>query len=117
MPEEYEHKRSGAGRRDSDCIAHEGRIDDLDKEVHKQTGFYKTAAIVFTIVAGALSYFATNITAKLTTIEALLTDSKVLMMKHAEQIKVLQGDVKEIQDRHRDLDRSGITIAKPARIK
>jgi hypothetical protein len=57
----------------------------------------------------------TTITAKLNSIETLLTDSKVMLMKHEQQILQLQNDVKDINDRHRWIDQNGINIGKPGR--
>lgn len=82
-----------------ECKLHESRIDDMDMEVHKQSGWLKTAAVVFSIVGTGLIYIGSNVNNKLDSISSLLTESKVVLMQHSEQIKQLQGDVKELQDR------------------
>ena len=98
MPE-----REGIGRRqaDADCLLHEKRADVMEQELKKQEGWLKASAGIVTVVSMAIGVLCSVIIGKLGTIETLLTDSKVVMMQHSEQIKQLQGDVKELQERHK----------------
>lgn len=97
---------------ETSCKLHEERIDDMDAELHKQNGWLKTAGFVFSTASVILGWFGTNITTKLDAISTLLTDGRVVQMQHSEQIKALQTDVKEIQDRHRYLDQNGVQTLK-----
>lgn len=100
MPEST---RDGVGRRqtDADCILHERRADLMEQELKKQEGWLKASAGIVTVVSMAIGVLCSVIISKLGVIESLLTDSKVVMMQHSEQIKTLQGDVKELQERHK----------------
>lgn len=105
MPE-----REGVGRRaeDQKCADHEKRLDAVVTEASKQSGWLKSSAVVFTLAATVLSWAANSINAKLDGISQMLGKNDVTLMQHAEQIKNVQADIKEIQERHRYLDQNGV---------
>jgi hypothetical protein len=102
----------GINERRQDCIDHEERIDHVDKVVSAITGYLKAGGLIvgiFTVLGAPLiGWFASSMLTKLGSIENMLGSNNVILMQHTEQIKQVQGDVKDIQDRHRDLDRRGI---------
>lgn len=106
MPNEA---REGVGRRQSDeeCRRHEDRMDELEIDIGRQSGWLKASAGLVTIVSLAVSILCSIIISKLGTIESLLTDSKVVLMQHSEQIKSVQKDISVIQERHKYEDQSG----------
>ena len=114
MPE-HENTRHGVGRREDDqaCREHEQRMDGMDKELHTLLGWIKTSGLLITVAGAIIGYMGTNINAKLTSIETLLSDNKVMLERHNQQIIQLQGDVKDIQDRHKYLDQNGVIVRKP----
>ncbi len=99
-------ERAGNGRRkaDENCPMHEARLDDMDAELHKQSGWFKASAAFMTVAVMCISGFGNVILTKLTSIESLLSESKVTLMQHSEQIKALDCRVKDIEDRHRYQD-------------
>jgi hypothetical protein len=106
MPEST---REGVGRRQTDveCQAHEKRADIMEQELKKQEGWLKASAGIVTVVSFAIGILCSVIISKLGAIESLLTDSKVILMQHSEQIKGVQRDVSAIQERHKYEDQSG----------
>jgi len=100
---EYPTERNGQGRRKSDeeCAAHEERLDNMDAEIHKQSGWLKAAAGFWAVAIIIASSFCTVIISHLNTIENLLTDNKVALMQHSEQIKALDCRIKDIEERHK----------------
>ncbi len=98
--------RQGPGRRerDAECDAHEKRLDDVDNEVHKQSGWLKASAILLTIGIVIVGILNNNISTKLTSIQNMLSDTKVLLAQHAEQIKTLEFRVNNIEERNKYID-------------
>ena len=81
----------------SDPCTSEERIDDIDQEVHKQSGWFKAAAGFAGIAIMALGSFNGVILSKLTNIETLLTDYRVIQMQQAEQIKGIQFRLEKVE--------------------
>lgn len=108
----YEHTRSGEGRRSSDCKEHETRLDQIDADVQKQSGWLKATALIGVvltlIIVPISSWFLGSVLTKLTSIESLLNSNNLTLSLHTEQIKNIQADVKEIQDRHKIIDQNGV---------
>lgn len=109
--------RNGVGRRqqDTDCAEHDRRLDDVEINHQKLESRWTSMLWFIGIAVIGLGGFNSVILSKVTAIESLLTDSKVVQMQHSEQIKALQQDVKDIQERHKYLDQNGIVIRKPGR--
>lgn len=81
----------------SDPCTSEERIDDIDQEVHKQSGWFKAAAGFAGIAIMALGSFNGIILSKLTNIETLISDYRVVQMQQSEQIKTLQFRIDKIE--------------------
>lgn len=106
MPE-----RKGPGRRleDIECLDHDQRINDVEKEASKQSGWIKASAALLSIAVVIIGAFAGMINTKLTNIEGLLNDNKVVMMQYSEQIKTLEFRVRDIEERNKYIDQqSGV---------
>jgi hypothetical protein len=104
-------ERTGPGRRmrDEECLAHEERLDSVDNEVHKQSGWLKASAILLTVAILITGWLSSSILTKLSGIEGMLSDTKVNMMQHTEQIKNLDMRVRDIEDRNKYIDQqSGV---------
>lgn len=99
-------ERQGPGRRqgDEECIAHEKRLGEVDNEVHKQSGWLKAAAGLLSIAVLSIGAFNGVILSKLTLIEAMLSDSKVIMAEHAKDIKSIDKRVCDIEERNKYID-------------
>ena len=95
--------RQGVGRRkeDESCALHEERLDDMETDIAKQSGWLKASAGLVTAVSIAVSILCTVIIGKLGNIETLLSDSKVVLMQHSEQIKSIDSRVHDIEERHK----------------
>ena len=97
---------TGQNERRQDCVDHEKRIDDIAAEIHKHGGWFKVIGGSLSFAFIVLGWFGSGIDAKLTSIQAMLTDGKVTLMQHQEQIKSMQQDIREIQERHKYLDQN-----------
>ena len=104
MPDRAEGRRL----RDDECFEHEKRMDMVDGELKKQSGWFKASAGILAISIAIIGSYCTQITSKLDSIQAMLTDSKVVMMQHSEQIKNLDSRVTDIEKRHTYLDQNGV---------
>lgn len=114
MPE-----RQGPGRRleDIECLEHDRRINELDNEAHKQSGWLKVASVLLSIAVIVIGAFDGMIFTKLTNIEGLLNDSKVALMQHSEQIKTLEFRVRDIEERNKYIDQQSGALGGIANIK
>ncbi len=79
------------------CVSEE-RIDDIDQEVHKQSGWFKAAAGFATVLVLIGGGFNSIILAKLSNIETLLTDSRLVQSRQIEQIENLRHRVDVIEE-------------------
>lgn len=84
-----------------DPCTNEGRIDDIDQEVHKQSGWLKAAAGFAGIAIMALGGFNGIILSKLSNIETLLTDSRLVQSRQSEQIDSLKHRVDQLEEYHK----------------
>ena len=116
MPE-----RNGVGRRleDEEWRAHQEQLDgfekelgEMDREVHKQSGWLKTAAVVLSVSGVVLGGISNQILTKLTAIETMLNKTDVSLARHEERLSNCEKDIKEIQERHKYLDQNGVVIKK-----
>lgn len=82
------------------CIS-EDRIDEIDQEVHKQSGWFKAAAGFATVLVLIAGGFNSLILTKLSNIEALLTDSRLVQSRQVEQIETLKHRVDKLEDYHK----------------
>lgn len=107
-------EREGVGRRerDQECIEHEKRMDKVDADVNKQSGWLKASAGFTGVAMMIIGSFSSTIINKLNTIESLLTDSKISIAQHTEQIKGLDQRVRDIEDRHRKDIEDGYPVKK-----
>lgn len=97
-----------------ECKEHDDRLTHIEEGVHKNAGRF-TAMLWFMGVLGSMLALSMGyLITKTTAIEALLTDNKLIINLHTEQINNLKSDVKEIQERHRYIDQNGIA-ARPRR--
>ena len=104
MPDSVERHGPGRRLRDEECLAHEERLDSVDNEVHKQSGWLKASAILLTVAILITGWLSSSILTKLSGIEGMLSDTKVNMMQHTEQIKNLDIRVRGIEDRNKYID-------------
>lgn len=86
----------------------EARIDDIDQEVHKQSGWLKAAAGFAAIAVVALGGFNSIILSKLSTIESLLTTNQVTIAEIKRDFAALEKRVGDIERRHDFLDQNGV---------
>lgn len=107
---EYEDLRDGLGRRQQDiaCAKHDERLEAIEADVHKNSGKFASMLWFMGIAGGFIGACLVFLVAKTTAIESLLTDNKVALMQHTEQISTLRSDVKEIQERNRYIDQNGM---------
>jgi hypothetical protein len=108
--DEYPETRSGADRRviperSKNCEVHESRIDSVDKDINRAKGWMQAAIGFWGVAVVVVGFIGTNINTKLGNIEAMLGNDKSDIRLLNEQVKNLQTDVKEIQDRHREQDK------------
>lgn len=89
------------------CVSEE-RIDDIDKEVHKQSGWLKTAAGVSSIIAIFVGSYCNKIVTKLETIESLLNGNNVAIAEMRKDIKTHEDRLQDIEKRHLFLDQNGV---------
>ena len=108
MPENTRSDAPGRRKDDEDCRVHEARLDHVDKTVSKQSGWFKTAAVVFSICGTILGGMCGLILSKLTAIESLLSKTDVTLGRHEERLLNVESDIKEIKERHRYLDQNGV---------
>jgi hypothetical protein len=107
MTAQYNQERQTDRRQqDKDCKAHETRLDVIDRDVASNKGWLKGSAALLSVVAFVLSTFCTIIIGKLTGIEALLSDSKVMLKAHEIEITSLKQRTQDIEDRHKFIDQS-----------
>lgn len=97
-----------------ECIKEE-RIDDIDQELHKQSGWLKAAGGFLGIAVLALGSFNGVILSKLTSIESLLTSNQVSIAEVRKDVQSLDQRVKEIEERHKWLDQNGQRTVVPRR--
>lgn len=90
--------------RTGSCGEHIKRTNDLDNEIHKQSGWLKTSALLITISILAIGGFNGMVFSKLSVIESLLSESKVITAIHSEQIKSLDQRVNAITERNKYID-------------
>ena len=76
----------------------EDRIDDIDQELHKQSGWFKASAGFATVLVLIGGGFNSVILAKLSNIETLLTDSRLVQSRQIEQIENLKHRVDRIEE-------------------
>lgn len=79
------------------CVSEE-RIDDIDQELHKQSGWFKAAAGFATVLVLIGGGFNSIILAKLSNIETLLTDSRLVQSRQIEQIETLKHRVDRLEE-------------------
>lgn len=105
---EHNTEREGVGRRagDFECQEHEKRVNLMDAELSKQSGWLKASALLVLIAMAVIGGLSNLILNKLTSIETLLSDSKVTMMKHEMSINSLDVRVKSIESRHLFIDQN-----------
>jgi len=96
----------GPGRRDTDeeCVAHEKRIDGIDNEIHKQSGWFKASAILLSIAVIVLGSLCSLILNKLGTIEGLMADNKVTTAEFSMAIKNMDKRISDIEERNKYID-------------
>jgi hypothetical protein len=116
MPE-HDATRQGVGRRtmDEECKEHSNRLQNIETDVHKNTGRFTSMLWFMGVAGGFIGACMVFLVGKTTSIETLLTNNQVSLMQHSEQIKSVQSDVKDIQDRHRYLDQNGVVTFKPTK--
>ncbi len=85
----------------------EDRIDDIDKEIHKQSGWFKAAASFGGLCVMALGSFNGIVLSKLNSIETLLTTNQVTIAELRMFTQSLDQRLKEIEERHKWLDQNG----------
>jgi hypothetical protein len=98
--------RVGVGRRqvDEECREHSSRLQNIETDVHKNTGRFTSMLWFMGIAGGFIGACMVFLIGKTTSIETLLTNNQVSLMQHSEQIKSVVSDVKDIQDRHKVID-------------
>jgi hypothetical protein len=105
---------------DRECLDHKAKMEELDKalqkadgELHTQSGWFKTAAVVFTIIGTGLVFVSNQIVNKLDNISSSLNVKDVIIMQHTEQIKGIDARTKSIEDRNKYIDeQSGLLGAR-----
>jgi hypothetical protein len=95
-------------RRVDECQMHEGRIDDIAKELHKHGGWWKIIGIGLAMGIGYLITFGSSINNKLDSIQGMLSRHEVSMAEMSGRIKACESDISEIKVRHQYLDQSGV---------
>lgn len=102
--------RESVGRRieDIECQKHDERMDSIEEhmstmsvDVHRNTGRFTAMLWFMGILGGIIGSCLIFLVAKTTSIESLLTDNKVTLMQHSEQINALKQDVTEIKEQHK----------------
>jgi len=113
MEDNHDHDR--AGRRDYDpmCLQHRKELDSAIEKIEaistvsaESSGKYKSMLWFMGIAGSILATLLIVIISKLSTVETLLTDSKVVLMQHTERIERLRQDVDEIKVRNRFIDQT-----------
>lgn len=86
----------------------EDKIDEIETEVYKQSGWLKAAAGFAGIAVVALGSFNGVVLSKLSTIETLLTNNQVSIAEVKKDIIALDQRIKDIEERHKFLDQNGV---------
>ena len=96
--------------RRASCLEHERQIDSIAAETSKHGAWFKVFGASIGLVSTIAFMLGSSINQKLDSIALILTESKVMAMKHEVEIKTLQNDVDEINKRHQYKDRNGIGV-------
>ena len=105
----YQHLRKNQGRRCYDMTepcTREERIDDIDQEIHKQSGWFKAAAGFGAVAIMALGAFNGIIISKLSSIETLLTNNQISIAEIKKDLGSHEQRIKDLEDRNTWTDRA-----------
>lgn len=91
--EQTETSRYGRRMYDMGCNIHEEQIDALQAAVNNNNGKYTSLLWFIGVIGTVIGCCLTVLLSKTTSIESLLTDNKVALAQHTEQISTLRKDI------------------------
>jgi hypothetical protein len=90
--------------RRAECLAHEEKIDEINKELHKHGGWFKVLGSGVALFLTVILFFGARLDAKLTVIQESLNQAAVANAGYAERLSRCEKDVDEINKRHQFKD-------------
>ena len=79
------------------CPQHEKRMDEIDKDINQQKGWFRAAAGFWGVAILVVGFLGTAINSKLGNIEVMLTTDKSDIRMLTEQMKNAQSDIVELR--------------------
>jgi hypothetical protein len=92
--------------RRAECIAHEGRIDDIQAEIHKHGGWFKIMGGGLGILISLFMFFGARLDAKLSSIQDALTKAAIEASSYNQRLIQCEKKLDTIETRHDELDRT-----------